>query len=106
MSLQDFRIVSELIRNPLESYEKIGSKVGISGISARSRIQKRYRSGLIKGIYLIPSPQNFEMHPRTYVFKNVDSPFQKLSIIAAVNGVVFAWIDYDNDLIITVFFQI
>lgn len=105
MSLQDFRIVSELIRNPLESYEKIGSKVGISGISARSRIQKMYRSGLIKGIYLIPSPQNFEMHPRTYVFKNVDSPFQKLSIIAAVNGVVFAWIDYDNDMIITVFFK-
>ena len=105
MALQDFRIVSELIRNPLEPYEKIGSKVGLSGISARSRILKMYRSGLIQGIYLIPSPLNFERHPRTYVFKNVDSPFSKLLKISAVNGVVFAWIDYDNDLIITVFFK-
>jgi DNA-binding Lrp family transcriptional regulator len=103
MSDQDFKIVSELIRNPLESYEKIGSKVGLSGISTRSRILKMHSSGFIQGMYLIPSPLNFGRHPRFYVFKNVDSPFSKLSEISTVSGVVFAWIDYDNDLIVTVF---
>ena len=103
MANQDFKIVSELIRNPLESYEMIGSKVGLSGISVRSRVLKMHRSGFIQGIYLIPSPLNFERYPRTYVFKSVESPFSKLSEISAVNGVVFAWIDYDNDMIVTVF---
>ena len=103
MANQDFKIVSELIRNPLESYEMIGSKVGLSGVSVRSRILKMHRSGFIQGIYLMPSPLNFERHPRTYVFKNIESPFTKLLEISAVNGVVFAWLDYDNDMIITVF---
>jgi DNA-binding Lrp family transcriptional regulator len=105
MTYEDFKIISELIRNPLESFEKIGFKVGLSGVSVRSRILKMYKSGLIKGMYLIPSPLNFERHPRTYVFKNVQSPFSKLLKISRVNEVAFAWIDYDNDMIITVFYK-
>lgn len=103
MANQDFKIVSELIRNPSESYEMIGSKVGMSGVSARRRILKMYSSGFIKGIYLIPSPLTFERYPRTYVFKNIESPFSKISKISAVSGVVFAWIDYDNDMTVTIF---
>jgi DNA-binding Lrp family transcriptional regulator len=51
MAYEDFKIISELIRNPIESFEKIGFKVGLSGISVRSRILKMYRSGFIQGMY-------------------------------------------------------
>lgn len=90
-------------RNPLESYSKIGSIVGLSGISVRSRILKMYKAGFLQGMYLIPSPLNFHRYPWAVVFKNVKSAASKLNEILTVENVVFAWIEYDNDVIVVIF---
>ncbi len=103
MDRNDFAIISELIRSPLESFEKIGSKVKMSGVSVRSKILNMYESGFLQGVYLIPSPMIFDRYPHTFVFKNVENAFSKLPEISKASDVVFAWIDHENDTIVTVF---
>ena len=103
MDHKDFEILSELFKNPLDSFEEIGSKVKMSGVSVRSRMLNMHNSGFLQGVYLIPSPMNFRRYPQTFVFKNVDNVVNKMNNICRVSDVTFVWSDHENDTIVTVF---
>ncbi|WP_075057043.1 Lrp/AsnC family transcriptional regulator [Thermogymnomonas acidicola] len=63
MDLLDYRIVTELIRDPTAPYEVIGSRVGLSGGLREEKVLGMFRSGFIRGLHLLPSPPlNFHMY--------------------------------------------
>lgn len=103
MDYSDFTILSELMRNPLETYEKLGSAAGMRGVSARNRVKNMERSGLIRGIHLVPSPLSFGRIASSYVFNRVADAQSMLPTLLDVEDVVFAWTDHENDVVVNAY---
>ncbi|MEM3192974.1 MAG: AsnC family transcriptional regulator [Candidatus Parvarchaeota archaeon] len=105
MDYRDFIILTEIMMEPFETYEKIGAKVGMSGVSIRNRILRMEDTGFLQGIYLIPSPIVFKKTVSTFVFPKVRDTALRLPKIVSVEDVVFAWIDHENDIVVTVYYK-
>lgn len=105
MDYQDFLILSELMKNPFETYENMGLNVGMRGVSVRARMLKMKETGFLQGIYLIPSPLNFDRSVSTCVFTRVKDASLKLMDIITVKDVAFAWTDHENDVVVNMYYR-
>lgn len=105
MDVKDFLILSELMKNPFSFYEDIGSGVGLSGVSVGQRIHKMESSGFLQGIYLIPSPITLGRKAKSYVFTKVRNAKSKLEKVIDIECVVFAWIDHEDDVIVSLYYE-
>lgn len=103
MDYKDYRILLELMRNPFQIYEDIGSAVSLTGLSVKNRIAKMKKSGLMKGFHIIPAPITFGKKGVSIVFSSPKIHEIDITELLKIEGVVFIWLDHNEHLIVNTY---
>jgi DNA-binding Lrp family transcriptional regulator len=85
----DFRLLAELVREPLASYAALGRKVGITAPAARARLSRLTKAGVLRGFRLLPRAETLG---RTLVMWSYPPPRAepRLETILSTENVVWA----------------
>lgn len=86
----DFQILARLWRDPFASYEAIGHGLGLSGNTAKNRLERLRNDGLISGIWALPAPGVFRRTSRIFAFGEPERPDEALEAALRVDSVVWA----------------
>ncbi len=86
---KDFQIIRSILRNPFASYTKIGTPLGLSGVTAKARLDRLERDGVAR-VWGIPSPQVFHRHARFFVYGRVRARDHALALARTSPTVVRA----------------
>ena len=93
---KDFQILAHLARDPFASNEKIGRSLGLSGSSAKRRIEALVAEGVVPSTWLLPVPQIFRRHSRIFVYKNLAKPDEAVEAALKADPIVWAGFDVDR----------
>ena len=86
---KDFEIIRFILQDPFASYSEIGERLGLSGVTAKARIDRLRRSGAVQ-IWGIPPPQVFRRHARFFVYGRVSRRDHALALARKADTVVRA----------------
>ncbi len=93
---KDFQILAHLSRDPFVSRENIGRGLGLSGNSVKRRLERLEVEGVLPSTWLLPVPQVFRRHSRTFVYKDVLQPDHTIEAALDMDPVVWAGVDLDR----------
>ena len=93
---RDFQILAQLARDPFASNEKIGRALGLSGNSAKRRLEALVAEGVVPSTWLLPVPQIFRRHSRIFVYKDVVRLDEAVEFALGEDPVVWAGFDVDR----------
>lgn len=86
----DFQMLVRLWREPFASYEAIGHGLGVSGNTAKNRIERLRADGLIGGIWVLPSPSVFRRTSRIFAFRPPPRAEPAIESVLRIDPVVWA----------------
>lgn len=86
----DFQILVRLWRDPFASYEAIGHELGLSGNTAKNRLERLRSDGLISGMWAFPSPDLFHRTSRIFAFRPPERTQEALQAALRIDPVVWA----------------
>lgn len=86
----DFHILARVWHDPFASYEAIGHELGLSGNTAKKRLERLEADGVISGIWALPAPQLFHRHARIFAFREPRRPAQALEAALRTDPVAWA----------------
>lgn len=93
---KDFQILAHLSRDPFASNERIGRALGLSGNTAKKRIERLEGDGVMPSTWLLPVPQVFRRHSRMFVYQNVKRAAHAIDVAIKADPVVWAGLDPDG----------
>ncbi len=86
----DFQILVRLWRDPFASYEAMGHTLGLSGNTAKNRLERLRSDGLISGIWALPAPAIFGRRARIFAFRPPDDAARAVEHALQIDPVVWA----------------
>src|SRR5439155_20852078 len=93
---KDFQILARLARDPFASNEGIGGSLGLSGNSAKRRIESLIAEGVVPSTWLFPIPQIFRRHSLIFVYTDMAKPEAAIEVALPTDPVVRAGFDVDR----------
>jgi DNA-binding Lrp family transcriptional regulator len=94
---RDFRILSQLRKNPFSSYETMGRGIGLSGKAVKTRIEALEKAKILTSLQAMPAAQVFGRSPRLLFFKR-PATSAKLNAAIKVDPAVFATLDANRSM--------
>jgi len=92
---RDFWILSQLRKDPFQSYETLGRGIGLSGKATKTRIEALEKAKILTLLRALPAAQVFRRFPRLHFFRE-PATLEKLHDAIEVEPAIFTTLDVNH----------